>query len=131
MSTAQAFGSLAEQQVARILTDHGRSVKRQKQHSPFDLLVDNQFRVEVKAARIQGCGRFTANLHRHTELSEDSVDFYVIRLVGIPHCGKSLHLLLRAPVGTKTVQFSLRGLVSHGAPYIENFRRFCRGEAIA
>lgn len=124
-------GRKGEYAIAQILRAHGRTVKMQGQHCPFDLLVDRIHRIEVKTSRarkIKGIPTWCFNIHRHGKLSE-RCDFYVLRLEGIPYCKYAVHLLLPAPVGRPTIAISFRSLVSGSSAIgVTNFRLLTHGQ---
>jgi hypothetical protein len=85
-------------------------------HCPYDLLVETDTRgvfnrVEVKSSDF--CqGRWFFNIHRHNKMTENHVDFYVLRLDKFPYRRKAMHLVIKSPIGKRTIKMTLQGLVS-------------------
>ncbi len=108
----------------------GREAIWQGHESPFDYLVDG-WRIELKVALPQKAkyGPFWKfNIHRHNALKENKVDFYVLRLQDVPFTRYDLHLLLKAPLKKKVLQFSVRSLMDGYGLYGREYHRFMRGE---
>jgi len=83
----------------------------------------NDLRVEVKTARYSR-KTWKVNIHRHGKLKED-VDVYIVRLEGCPLFKAAIHLVIPAPLGTKTLQITPRSLITVWAQYfnaVENLR---------
>lgn len=122
----QRFGRKAETKVATLLGKMGCSVKACSYDHPFDLMVNGR-RVEVKAAMPslrEGKYQYTVwhfNLHRHGVLSESLVDFYVLRLDGVPDFKAAIHLVIPAPVKRKTISITLRSLIMKYAQHVNRF----------
>ena len=95
----------------------------------FDLLVDG-WRIDVKTGKMDACFEWTFNIHRHGVLKEDLIDFYILRLEGVPGTkgGWPVHLLLRSPVGRKTMRYTVRSLISGDAVQAVEFRKFAKGD---
>lgn len=129
LSTAE-FGLQWEENLAHFLRRHGRTCLKQKQKSPYDLLVDG-WRVEVKASEFHPRAhdpRWIFNVQRHGKVDEHC-DFYVLCLTGIPYCSrKSVYLLLRAPLEVFTFSIYMRTLLTTYASAGLDFLRFARGE---
>lgn len=99
-------------------------------NSSFDLLVDGKWRCEVKTSRPTNRKQHRSwfvNFHRHGKLSE-SVDLYIVRLEEVPEHKYAIHMLIKAPVGIKTMAFSMRSLIETAAPMVKDFRDFSKGQ---
>jgi hypothetical protein len=129
--TSDAFGKRGEENVAMVLYQSGRKVKRMSRRSPFDLLIDDTWRVEVKVAGMrmcEGAPLWSFNLHRHGKLNEKNVDWYILRLEDIPFCKYAIHLLLRAPAKQLVVSITLRSLLNGQAELATKFQKFADGK---
>lgn len=126
----QRAGLRAQITIRSLLSSYGRTVKKMPYTSSYDLLVDD-WRCEIKDAkpRVDGAGgkKWFFNIHRHGELKEDC-DVYIFRLEDVPGFKKSVHLLLPAPIGLKSMAFTLRSLIETAAPLVDNFKAFARGQ---
>lgn len=132
MAKPQRVGYEGMWRVYKRLRDFGRVVHVMPCYAPYDLLVDGQVRVEVKTSpggRATYKRRLTwrFNIHRHRNLTESNTDCYVLRLENLPEASYAIHLLLRAPIGKKTIGVSLRSLLAgHWAQQAQDFEHFKR-----
>jgi hypothetical protein len=94
-----------------------RGTKRAKYGDPYDAIYKG-CRIEIKCSEFDG-KKWRFNIHRHGKLKEHEVDVYVLRLEGCKIFGgkAALHLVLPAPIGSPTVQITLRSLFSRYAQY--------------
>lgn len=123
------LGGQGQDKVAIALQSFGRTVEVAPYNSPYDLLIDGKYRIEVKsgAERFLRKGKYSYrgwqfNIHRHGVLNEASVDFYVLSFA-------HRFLLLKAPVNKKTIAFQSRPLAKGKyRKYIEAFLSFAKGE---
>ena len=127
------FGIGRQNLFKSILIAHGRTVHSAPYRSPFDFLVDDGLRIELKSARMQlRVGKppyWFFNIHRHGKLNESTTDWYVLRLEGIPFHANAIHLAVRSPIGHPTVLLSIRSLIRGcAAQGIADFERLCCGE---
>lgn len=106
---------------------YGYRVKRGGYYAPFDLLLDDSLKVEIKTClgivskHVPVQWQF--NIHRHGKNNEANVDIYVLRFENIPGFKKAAHALVRAPIGKRTLAASLRSLIIE--PFWgESFRAF-------
>lgn len=121
----QEAGIDAEIRVAQRLALFGYSAKRMPYNSPFDLLVNNSLRVEVKYARPSDGWLWRINFHRHGELDETNVDFYVVMLDGIPgFAKKAMFLVFPAPAAVKSMTFTFATLLRKHHRHIDNWKLF-------
>lgn len=130
MGRSQTLGKTAEWHVAQILRFYGRAVSLKTYNHPYDLLVDEQFRIEVKCADMQmqdDAPLWKFNIHRHGVVNERA-DFYVFRLEHVPFTKYAVHLLFKAPLETSVAQVSFRSLLNKDAIAVVDFYRFARGE---
>lgn len=130
LSKAQELGRHGEYAVGQILSGSGRRVRRMHRRGPYDLLVDGEFRVEVKSAEPQddnGSPVWKFNIHRHGKVVEET-DFYILRLEKVPFTKAAIHLLLRAPLGTPTVNVSFRSLLNKRSREVADFYAFAKGQ---
>ncbi len=108
----------------------GRKYARQGYYAPFDYLVDG-WRVELKVAALGYQQRrpiWKFNIHRHNVLNERMVDFYILRLQNVPFTKHALHLLIKAPIKRKVLQFTVRILMDGAGLYGKEYHRFMHGE---
>lgn len=115
----QKLGIGAEHKVHYLLKYHGLdSAHVGRVHVKKDLIV-NGFRVEVKCSNPAPTNGdpwkpvWFVNFHRHMKMSEDHVDYYIIRLVPAAFMEKrSFHLLFKSPVSVLTMSFTIHSLLS-------------------
>jgi hypothetical protein len=120
--TPQEFGLDWEKRVADKLIAGGSGVNRMRNNSPFDLLVNGRYRVEVKAARPSKNWRWVINFHRHGSLKEVQVDAYVVVLDGIPGNGKMpVYMVIPAPFGKAILDLSFSSILRKYRKYIDNW----------
>ncbi len=121
-NTSKGVHSVAA--VAALLKWHGHQVKimpTSGEPSPYDLLVGEKHRVEVKVCARRTDGFWFFNIHRHGILDESSVDAYILRLEQVPEFKCALHLVIPAPIKRSTVTISLRSLITRYARYYNRF----------
>lgn len=107
-------GQKSEAKVAAWLKRFGYAVSQTPYGCPFDLLV-NGWQCEVKHATPSEEGKWKFNIHRHGELNESFVDFYIFSLDGVPFSKQSVYVLKKAPMGVKTIEMSFRTLMMEHA----------------
>jgi hypothetical protein len=129
MSKPQTDGAAGELRVYQLLRRYGRKVQMGRYNEPFDILVDDSKRIEVKtcpSVNLRGRTAWCFNIHRHGTLDENNVDAYILRLEGVPEAKAALHLLVKAPLGVKRVNITLRSLFDRYAQATSDYRRFCK-----
>ncbi len=130
----QRDGLRAQESVAALLRSACRRVERMPYNSDYDLFIDSKWKCEVKSAKpistrpMNGPSWFF-NVHRHGVVKENC-HFYVLRLEDVPGHKYAVHLLVRAPVGTKTVCFTLRSLIETAAPMVQEFDNLKKGRFV-
>lgn len=126
---ADSVGGSAQETVAIALRSFGRTVEVAPYISPYDLLVDGKYRIEVKGGdkRAIKVGKYrydgwSFNIHRHGILSEENVDFYILSFA-------HQLALLKAPLNVKTLAFRDRSLTKGKyQKHLAAFLAFARGE---
>jgi hypothetical protein len=119
--------SSSEIRVASLLRRHGFAVTYTNHNCPYDLLVNETARVEVKCASYRPlAGReddlgWSFNIHRHGIVAEGQVDAYILRLEEAPFGMGAIHLVFPSPIGKPTVGISLRSLLTRYAKYYNAF----------
>jgi hypothetical protein len=115
-------GAFAEKYVAQRLRRLGYRVREMRHTSPFDLLLDDHLRIEVKYGRPDSAWRWPINFHHAGQVQDSKCDFYVVLLDGIPGNKKMpVYLVIPSPIETPTISFSFSSLVRRYAEYVDNF----------
>jgi hypothetical protein len=114
----------AEDKVYDLLRSNGIKVIRSNYKSPYDYLYEGK-RIELKHSkgtmRLDGHTIWKFNIHRHGVLDESQVDFYIFRLENVPEFSYAIHLVIPAPLGSATLEITLRSLITQ---YAIHFNRF-------
>lgn len=129
MSKPQIDGYKGMMNVYVLLKQHGFKVSLAGYYAPFDILVDEKLRFEVKTCpgvHKNGKPSWSFNIHRHGKISEET-DYYVLRLENVPFAKrKAIHLLLKAPLETPTITMEPMTLMTRYAKYADAFQDFCK-----
>ena len=98
---------------------------------PFDILINGQFRVEIKAAEKtrsvsnSSAKKWSFNIHRHGAISDCKIDFYILYLPALKElgfaCGISIVVPAAEIAGKKTVSISPRSLICIWSKYINRW----------
>lgn len=110
-----------------LLYQRGVRVQTALYKDKYDLLLNGRIRIEVKTGKprwVKGVPTWCFNIHRHGVLDESAVDFYVLRLEGVPYFRNAIHLLRKAPIGAKSVVVSLGSLLA-GNNEARDFQALC------
>jgi len=122
-------GKAGQEAVSELLNqNYGISTKKLPYNSSFDVLVGGVFRIEIKTARCcinKGVPRWRFNIHRHGKMTEEEVDFYILRLENVPYHKSALHLLVPSPAKSKIIEISIRSLLNKHSKHIQAFQAFC------
>lgn len=88
--------------------------------------------VAVKIASASTRSKWMVNIQRHGQLDERGIDAYLFVLLGVPgNDSMPLYLIMPAPVGRTTFQFSFSSLVKTYAGCVEDWptlREICKGK---
>lgn len=127
--TKNAFGKHAEVLVLQLMRHFYKipRVRRAGYRAPYDFIA-NGHRCELKVSNPQKIrvGKFTYtgwrfNIHRHGVLKERGVNYYILRLEGVPEFYKAIHLVIKAPLRKKTVLITLRSLITLWGQHFNRF----------
>jgi hypothetical protein len=139
--TAFPFWKQAERTIAAQLRLKGVPCSLMaEEHKDWDIETKSGLHVECKAARLLR-GRRKTHLTRSPfwvvgiarpkgrthQLREESVDFYVIRLVG--QNLRKIYVILPSPIGAKQLQITFRQLLTKYRDYINAWHLIAAAEA--
>jgi hypothetical protein len=100
-----------EQRTFTVLQRRGLNPVRESYHCPWDMTC-GEARVELKGSKFSK-GGWAFNIHRHNELDESQVDFYVLHFTDVPEMisRNDIFLVMRAPLGVYTLSITPRLLL--------------------
>lgn len=125
--TRTDIGRTGQGKVKWALRGRGRKVSEARYDAPYDLVVDSQYRIEVKTARLSTKDEdWQFNVHRHGKILEN-YDAYIFRLEDAT--GKVIaHLFFRAPLKRHTFRIANHQLTAGSlAVAAADYRKFANG----
>jgi hypothetical protein len=117
-----------------LLVSHNLKVIAADYYAPFDLFTPRGTRIEVKFSpfrmhkgenlRNGKQPRWFFNIHRHNNLEESNVDFYVLvcqpnDLTSAVGMDINIYLVVPAPIGRSTLGISMRTLLMKYGPFVD------------
>lgn len=128
---------LAVRQVRGILNARSFKVRMMPRFwCPYDLLVNDKIKIEVKSAQLQrsngnGSSLWRFNIHRHNKVSAHQIDVYVFCIPPFREAGCRNGIKVVVPaehIKAKTIAISYRSLISVWSSFVDNWTPLGKGK---